>query len=336
MKSFNRILTYCLAFISTWIWGIVLRLGTFGGWNDLGVFNSSNINGDYTSISDIKMHSYVITAQNSDFATATGDVGGSTVTVTRNMMFDVIKPIAGVIQPPETSISTTLRTTSGRTLESSETEFSLKTVSKQIAVELNEDYYMTAPQIVASAINETNEMSSSKSLAMAIKIKSETGNDNLSPVIDTTRLSAHVIRNHLFNPTSGTTVDFVADTAKRGGSSPAKYITKPILLANAATALDVRITAYIHSTAEVEMYFRLSDATDARNMQEIVWTPFNSDGSPDTAVKPEDDDQTFKEYQYSGSDLTPFTAFQIKLVMKGTNSAYPPRVKDLRGIALAI
>ena len=84
------------------------------------------------------------------------------------------------------------------------------------------------------------------------------------------------------------------------------------------------------------MYFRLSDATDARNMQEIVWTPFNSDGSPDTAIKPEDDDQTFKEYQYSDSNLTPFTAFQIKLVMKGTNSAYPRRVKDLRGIALAI
>ena len=304
--------------------------GTYNG------IASTNINGTYTAIKNIKLHSYQVTAQNSDTASATGDVGGSTVTVTRNMMFDVIKPIAGVVQPPETSISTTLRTTSGRTLESSETEFSLKTASKQIAVELNEDYYMTAPQIVASSINETNEMSGSKSLAMAIKIKSETGNDNLSPVIDTTRLSAHVIRNHLFNPTSGTTVDFVADTAKRGGSSPAKYITKPILLANAATALDVRITAYIHSTAEVEMFYRLSDATDARNMQEIVWTPFNSDGSPDTAVKPTDDDQTFNEYQYSDSDLTPFTAFQIKLVMKGTNSAYPPRVKDLRGIALAV
>ena len=50
------------------------------------------------------------------------------ITVTRNMMFDVIKPIAGVVQPPETSISTTLRTTSGRTLEASETEFSLKLV----------------------------------------------------------------------------------------------------------------------------------------------------------------------------------------------------------------
>ena len=39
---------------------------------------------------------------------------------------------------------------------------------------------MTAPQLVASAINETNEMSGSKSLALAITIKSDTGNDNVS------------------------------------------------------------------------------------------------------------------------------------------------------------
>ena len=62
----------------------------------------------------------------------------------------------------------------------------------------------------------------------------------------------------------------------------------------------------------------------------------NDDGSPDTAVKPIDDDQTFKEYQYSDSDLNKFTAFQLKLVFKGTVSSYPPRVKDLRGIALAV
>ena len=34
----------------------------------------------------------------------------------------------------------------------------------------------------------------------------------------------------------------------------------------------------------------------------------------DTAVKSEDDDRTFKEYKYSGSDLT--TQVQLKLVMK--------------------
>ena len=111
--------------------------GTYNG------IASTNINGDYTSISDIKMHSYVITAQNSDFATALGDVGGASVTATRNILYDVVQPVAGVIQPPNTSISSTLRATSGKTLEGSETEFSLETSSNAVAVELNEDYYYT-------------------------------------------------------------------------------------------------------------------------------------------------------------------------------------------------
>ena len=176
--------------------------GTFNG------IASTNINGTYTAIGNIKLHSYTVTAANSDTADATGDIGGTAVTVTRNIMYDVIKPIAGVIQPPGTEISSQLRTTSGRTLEGGETEFSLTTVSKQKAIELNEDCYLTAPAIVASAINETNEMSGSKSLVQTIKIKTQTGDDNISPVIDTSRLSCHLIRNHLFNPVSGTTPGF--------------------------------------------------------------------------------------------------------------------------------
>jgi len=303
--------------------------GTYNG------IASTNINGTYTAIKNIKMHSYQVTAANSDAADATGDVGGSAVTVTRNMMYDVIKPIAGVIQPPGTELSATLRTTTGKTLEGSETEFSLVTASKQVSIDLNEDYYMTAPRIVASQINETNEMSGSKSLSMSLKIKTQTGDDNISPIIDTTRLSAHLIRNHLYNPVSGTTPDFVADTAKSGGSSSAKYITRAISLVNEATSIDVRISADVPSTSEVEAYFRISNADDARDMKDLVWTPFNTDGSPDKAVTPTDDG-VFKEHQYSVSSLAPFTSFQLKLVLKGTVSSYPPRIKDLRGIALAV
>ena len=303
--------------------------GTYNG------IASTNINGTYTTIKNIKMHSYQVTAQNSDAADATGDVGGETVTVTRNMMYDVIKPIAGVIQPPGTELSATLRTTTGKTLEGSETEFSLVTASKQVAVDLNEDYYMTAPRIVASQINETNEMSGSKSLSMSLKIKTQTGDDNISPIIDTSRLSAHLIRNHLYNPVSGTTPDFVADTAKSGGSSSAKYITRAIQLENESTSIDIRISADVPSTSEVEAYFRVSNADDARDMKDLLWTPFNTDGSPDKAVTPTDDG-TFKEHQYSVSSLAPFTSFQLKLVLKGTVSSYPPRIKDLRGIALAV
>ena len=54
------------------------------------VLTSTNINGTYTTIGNIKLDSYTITAQNSDVATVTGDVGGTAVTATRNILFDVI------------------------------------------------------------------------------------------------------------------------------------------------------------------------------------------------------------------------------------------------------
>ena len=67
--------------------------GTYNG------IASTNINGTYTAIGNITMDSYTVTAQNSDAADATGDIGGTAVTATRNIMFDVIKPIAGIITP---------------------------------------------------------------------------------------------------------------------------------------------------------------------------------------------------------------------------------------------
>ena len=44
----------------------------------------------------------------------------------------------------------------------------------------------------------------------------------------------------------------------------------------------------------------------------------------------------FFDFNYGETDIPEFSAFKIKIVMKGTNPAYPPRVKDMRTIALAI
>jgi hypothetical protein len=294
----------------------------------------TNLNGTYTTIGNIKLDSYTITAGAN--ASATGEVGGTAVTATRNVLFDVIQPCVGSIQPPNTTLSATIRTTGGRTIEASETEYSLTAASKQKTVNFNEDYYMTAPGMVASAINETNEMSSSKSFSMSIAMSTPADNNNISPVIDTARLSLFLIQNRLNNPISGTTPNFVAETANTGGSASAKYMTRPVILTNDATALDIRISANIRSTSAVKMYYRNTSAEDARKLGDIAWTAFNSDGSPDSSVDPAKDSVTFKEHKFSVSSLPEFTAFQLKVIMTGTNSSYPPLLKDMRGIALAI
>ena len=64
------------------------------------------------------MDSYTVTAQNSDTASATGDIGGTdNVTATRNILFDVIQPVIGNVIHQNTSLAATMRTTGGRTLE---------------------------------------------------------------------------------------------------------------------------------------------------------------------------------------------------------------------------
>jgi len=304
--------------------------GTYNG------LASTNLNGDYTAIGNITLDSFTITAQNSDVATATGDIGATGITILPNIQYDIIQPVVGLVQPAGTTVTAAIRTTGGRTLEQSETEFSLTTAAKEVAVELNNDHYMNSPGVVYSSLNETNEMSSSKSLSLKITFKTPTGKGHISPFIDTTRLSAHLIQNRINNPISGTTPEFVEETLNTGGSTEAKYQTRPVILENESTALDITITANVASTSSVKMYYRLSNADDARKMGDLNWRAFNDDGSSDTAVSPTENRYQYKEHKFSASNLTTFTAFQLKITMTGTSSCYPPIVKDLRGIALAV
>ena len=60
---------------------------------------STNINGTYTAIGNITLDSFTVTAQNSDVATSTGSIGGTAVTITPNIQYDVIQPVVGLVQP---------------------------------------------------------------------------------------------------------------------------------------------------------------------------------------------------------------------------------------------
>ena len=293
------------------------------------------INGTYTAISNVTLDSYDIISTSSSNATATGDVGGAAVTATQNRVFDVLN-LGGIqtVTLPDTNIDYFVRTTSGRSVHGSETEFTLTTAANKLAVINNDNIAFTAPQMVASGINETNETQITGGKSFYTILELTTANTKLSPVLDTQRMSAFTIQNRLNNPSSSNTPSFVADTANTGTSSAAVYCTKPVLLENNSKALDIRLTANIRATSEVEMYFRA--ATDGDKLDDLSWTPFNTDGSPDSSIVPAEDDTTFKEYRYTASDINDFTNFQLKIVMKGSNSSYPPVLRDMRGIALAI
>jgi len=360
----------------------------------------SDINGTYTAISNMTLDSYDITTAGT--ATATGDVGGASVTATQNRLFDVLQLQVGNVIHPQTSITSTLRTTTGKSLHGSESPFALEGTASAKNVVLGDNLYYTVPKMVASEINETNEMAGSKS--MFIDLTMSTSNANVSPVVDLQRVNAFAIANRLNKPvvsstdtftgdgstvaftmsstpssvhllsvkksgkklspvddftSVGTTltltsapaagskivvklsnaVDYEDDTATEGGSSEGVYLTKSISFENPSKAIEIRVAASVRSSSSIKMYYRLSGGEETRRIQDIEYTPFNIDGSPDTNVDPSQGDKVldidFKDYKFSVSDLQEFTSLQIKVVFNGTNSAYPPRLKDFRAIALA-
>ena len=135
-----------------------------------------------------------------------------------------------------------------------------------------------------------------------------------------------------------------ASTDPNGDDNATVYLTKKVTLENAATALKVFFSGHRHSSAEIEVYYKILRTDDASEFDDLSYEAFNTDGSPDNTVKASTTKDNFAEYLYtagvnddgSGTPLDEFISFQIKVVMKGTNSAEPPRIKELRAIALAI
>jgi len=292
----------------------------------------TELNSTFTSVTNVTLDSYDI--QVTTPATASGDVGGTAIYATENKVLDLLNLNVQTMELPGTEIDTTIRTTSGRSVHGSETEFALTSYGNRVSVVPNDNIFFITPQIVASQINETNEMTGQKSFFVQFTLS--TTNSKLSPVIDTQRCSAIAVQNRLNNPSVSNTPDFIAETISAGGSSAAAYVTRPVNLENPSTALDIRLSSNIRSSAEVEVYYRTTSSAETRDIRTLNFIPFNTDGREDVEVTPAEDDITFKEYKYSASNIDEFTTFQIKIVMKGSISSYPPRIKDLRGIALAL
>src|SRR6056300_879245 len=293
----------------------------------------SAINGTH-DIGNVTLDSYTITISG-DSATSTGSVGGSSVTATRNIAFEVVQPQIGFMHPGDTSVTHRLTTISKQSIHGSETSYVAQTENEVVP---NDNFYITEQQQVASPINETTHFGGNK-------FEMSTQHENISPVIDTARANMILISNRLDDANNSNTTDFVDETSATGGSASAKYITKEILLDNPATALDVRISANNYPTSNIKMLFKIRHVDDSRPFSEIPYVYFNSTGlSDDTIRYSESRSQTpyspdyntsYNEQKFTVDGLGEFTSFAIKMVMTGSNPAYPPRVTDLRAIALA-
>ena len=276
-------------------------------------------------------------------------VGGENVKATENIVYTSLVPSYDVITPGSlTSISGRIRSVTGTSAGGSEGSFN---DSGFEPVGINVLNSLTSPRLVCSKINESTYLSGlprNKSFTTGINFTSS--DSNLSPILYLDTAFTEFRNSRLDKPI----VDYPIDgrvNSLLDDPHAAVYVSNTVNLNNPATSLKVLLSAYRHSSAdfrvlysliradssEVEQSFQLFPGYDNLTFTnesgfEIVDESKNS-GLPDTFV-PASLSNQFLEYQFTANNLDLFTGYTIKIVMSGTNQAYPPRLKELRTIAI--
>jgi hypothetical protein len=280
--------------------------------------------------------------------TSESTLGGSKVLASENIFYSSIVPTYDLITPgSSTSVSAVIRTVSGTSVSGNETSFLDNGFEP---VQLNALNTLRSVRLVCSKENETeylNNLPRNKSFTTGITLS--TTDSNLSPIIFLDTAFTEFISSRLNSPVS----DYASDGRSNSildDPHAVVYVSRAVNLVNPATSLKVILSAYRHESADFRVLYSLfrPDSSEVEQSFELfpgydnltstasglsVVDPSLNNGKPDSFVSSSLDNQ-FKEYEFTSNNLGLFNGYVIKIVMSGTNQAYPPRIKELRTIAV--
>ena len=302
----------------------------------------SAINATFTAIANIEIDSFTVIPDLSSFdfvsgysALASTVAGGRSVTSTRNYYFDAIHTMIPNLYFKRTLISTSIYGTYMPTPEGVTGGTAYQKQATGDFVSLNDNVFLSTPKVVASAINETNEMSSSRSFTCKLQMRSL--NPNISPVIDVSSIGALAIMNRINNIDSSSDVQtgttYIASTEPEGDNNKMIYCTRKVNLKTPASAIRVNVDLFRPSNTDVKLMYKILKNDDTTPWDDLGWEYFNTDGSPDVSIS--NDARNFKEYEYTAENLPEFGAFAIKIVGQATNTCAVPMASALRCVALS-
>ncbi len=279
--------------------------------------------------------------------------GGVEAKSTYNVPFELVVPKFNTTTPTGTSLRASIRTTSGTSIDGSESSFVDKGFQD---LSLNQENYFDSQRIVASKDNEDlylTTLPGNKSLTVNLNLNS---NDNrLSPAIDIDQTSMIFVSNRVNSPIENYATDFRVNNTDDDPNN-FFYVTKNVEVENPATSLLVHLDAYVNNSADLRVFYAVDQDVNA---DETVFIPFpgyknlnpsrpglvinavDNDGSEDIQVSKSDNFllapniSSFQEYKFSVDRLASFNKFRIKIIGASTNQAYPPQLRNLRVFALA-
>ena len=280
----------------------------------------------------------------------TKSAGGSEILSTENIPFEVVTPIVQNITPQGSNVTAQIRTVTASSIDGSEVPYQDQGFED---ISLVTDNYMSNPRMVASRINETTSLTTlpdNKSFTLNLSLYGAT--PAVSPVIDLDRIGVILTSNRINNPIDDWVSDNRVNTLKDDPNAFV-YASTPVTLKDGASGLKIHMQAHINLTSDIRAFYAITEDPN----DELIYQPFpgysnllpsgqiidpaQNNGLPDKLVPKTDkvaytsDQVIWNDYEFTIDNLPTFRNFSIKLVGTGTNQAQPPRMKNLRVLALA-
>jgi hypothetical protein len=167
-----------------------------------------------------------------------------------------------------------------------------------------------------------------------------------SPVLDFSNMNGKFIRNRI-----NAVITLAGEEASSGGNAQARYITRPVNLAEGMDASDIKVflTANKPESGTIRVYYKVLSAYDSQNLSDKRWTAMIQISPDENYYNTSENFQISDskiEYEYiSGVDRNiiyengnesydTFKSFAIKIVMYSSNPARVPTISNLRAIAV--
>jgi hypothetical protein len=280
----------------------------------------------------------------------TKSTGGFDIVPTENIPFEIVTPIVQNITPGGSTVTGQIRTVTATSVDGSETPFIDQGFED---ISIVNDNFMATPRMVASRINETTllpNLPNNRSFTMSLNMFAS--DYSVSPIVDLDRIGVILTSNRINNPVSDFVTDNRVNTLKDDPNAFV-YASKPVTLENGATSIKIHLEGHINVTSDLRALYAISEGPEDELIYQLfpgydnllssgqVVDPAKNSGLPDKALPKTDviayssDDVVWKDYEFTIDNLPTFKYFSIKLIGTGTNQAQPPRVKNLRVIALA-
>ena len=222
-------------------------------------------------IGNVDMHAYTFTTTAN--ATTTGYAGGTLNKASKNVQYDIINPYVQMQTFSDTTTSFNIKTTSGKTVDGSQTAYVTDAGFSPALAKQNNIFY--SPRMISSEVNENVNMSGSKSVTFAALMS--TSNDSVSPVIDTTRTSLIAINNKLNYPTETNTNVATIDLVTSFSYSTGAFSFSGSTITSTVSAVRTAMAGI-----GIGKYVTITGATTSTNNGTYLVTGYTDDGTTGT------------------------------------------------------